>query len=61
MGAALLRRSATGIMLWEKRNVYPVCFNERELDKAELVQNAELQGVTPLMEFAGDQAMTFTD
>jgi hypothetical protein len=25
----------------EKRNVYPVCFNERELDKAELVQNAE--------------------
>ena len=60
MGAALLRPSATGIMLCEKRNLCPVCFNERELDKAELVQNAELQGVTPLMEFAGDQAMTFT-
>jgi hypothetical protein len=47
------------MMLCEKRNVYPVCFNERELDKAELVQNAELQGATPLMEFAGDHAMTF--
>jgi uncharacterized protein len=40
--------------------VCPICFNERELDKVELVQNAELQGATPLMEFAGDQAMTFT-
>lgn len=40
--------------------VCPICFNERELDKAELVQNAELQGATPLMEFAGGQAMTFT-
>ena len=47
------------MMLSEKGNVYPVCFNERELDVAELVQNAEY-GVTPLMEFAGDQAMTFT-
>jgi uncharacterized protein len=40
--------------------VCPICFNERALDKSELVQNAELQGATPLMEFAGDQAMTFT-
>jgi hypothetical protein len=34
------------MMLCEKRNVCPVCFNERELDE-ELVQNAELQGATP--------------
>ena len=40
--------------------VCPICFNERELDAAELVENAELQGATPLMEFARDGAMTFT-
>jgi hypothetical protein len=42
------------MMLCEKRNGCPVFFNERELDKPELVQNAELQGATPLMEFADD-------
>jgi uncharacterized protein len=40
--------------------VCPICFNERELDKSDLVENAELQGATPLMEFAGNGAMTFT-
>ena len=40
--------------------VCPVCFNERDLDDGELVSNAELKGATPLMEFAGDDAMTFT-
>lgn len=40
--------------------VCPVCFKERELDESELVENAELKGATPLMEFAGDGAMTFT-
>jgi predicted peroxiredoxin len=40
--------------------VCPICFNERALDDSELVQGAELQGATPLMEFAGDSAMTFT-
>jgi predicted peroxiredoxin len=40
--------------------VCPICFNERELDQADLVENAELQGATPLMEFAGDGAMTFS-
>jgi predicted peroxiredoxin len=40
--------------------VCPICFHERDLDEAELVQNAELKGATPLMEFAGDSAMTFT-
>ena len=25
--------------------VCPICFNERELDQADLVQNAELQGL----------------
>ena len=40
--------------------VCPVCFKDRELDERELVENAELKGATPLMEFAGDGAMTFT-
>jgi predicted peroxiredoxin len=40
--------------------VCPICFNERQLDEGELVENAELKGATPLMEFAGDGAMTFT-
>jgi predicted peroxiredoxin len=40
--------------------VCPICFNERELDDSELVPNAELKGATPLMEFAGDGATTFT-
>jgi predicted peroxiredoxin len=39
--------------------VCPICFNERELDESELVENAELKGATPLMEFAGDGALTF--
>ena len=40
--------------------VCPVCFGERDLDAGELVEGAELKGATPLMEFAGDGAMTFT-
>jgi predicted peroxiredoxin len=40
--------------------VCPICFNERGLDAGELVGNAELKGATPLMEFAGDGAMTFS-
>jgi len=40
--------------------VCPICFNERDLDAGELVDNAELQGATPLMEFAGEGATTFT-
>ena len=40
--------------------VCPICFKERDLSEAELVEGAELQGATPLMEFAGDGAMTFT-
>lgn len=40
--------------------VCPVCFNERGLDAESLVENAELKGATPLMEFAGDHAMVFT-
>jgi len=40
--------------------VCPICFNDRSLDESELVENAELKGATPLMEFAGDDAMTFT-
>ena len=40
--------------------VCPICFKERELDETDLVQNAELQGATPLMQYAGEGAMTFT-
>ncbi len=39
--------------------VCPICWNERNLDEGQLVQRAELKGATPLMEFAGDGAMTF--
>ena len=39
--------------------VCPICFNDRGLDESELVENAELKGATPLMEFAGDGALTF--
>jgi predicted peroxiredoxin len=39
--------------------VCPICFNERELDQEGLVEGAELQGATPLMEFAGHGATTF--
>ncbi len=40
--------------------VCPICFKERELNEDELVENAELKGASPLMEFAGDGALTFT-
>jgi predicted peroxiredoxin len=39
--------------------VCPICFNERGLDEGELVQNAELKGATPLMQFAREGAITF--
>ena len=38
----------------------PICFNDRSLDEGDLVPNAELKGATPMMEFAGDGAMTFS-
>jgi predicted peroxiredoxin len=40
--------------------ICPVCFKERQLDGGELIEQAELQGATPLMEFVGDGAVTFT-
>ena len=40
--------------------VCPICFNERELDETELGEGAELKGATPLMEFVGDGATTFS-
>ena len=39
--------------------VCPICFKERDLDEGELVENAELKGASPLMEFAADGATTF--
>lgn len=40
--------------------VCPICFNERDLSESDLVDNAELKGASPLMEFASEGAMTFT-
>jgi predicted peroxiredoxin len=40
--------------------VWPICFNGRELDEGDLVENAALRGASPLMEFAAEGAMTFT-
>lgn len=40
--------------------VCPVCFKDRDLDEGALVQNAELKGASPLMDFADDGATTFT-
>jgi predicted peroxiredoxin len=40
--------------------VCPICFNERDLDETQLVDNAELKGTTPLMEFATSGTVTFT-
>ncbi|HEY1285478.1 MAG TPA: DsrE family protein [Solirubrobacterales bacterium] len=40
--------------------VCPVCFSERDLDEGELIDNAELKGATPLMEFTAGGAVTFS-
>ena len=40
--------------------VCPICFKERDLNPDELVQNAELKGASPLMEFVAEGAVTFT-
>jgi predicted peroxiredoxin len=40
--------------------VCPICFNERQLDEAQLVENAELKGASPLLEFATPGTVTFT-
>jgi predicted peroxiredoxin len=40
--------------------VCPICFNERGLDEGALVQGAELKGATPLLEYAGADAITFS-
>jgi uncharacterized protein len=40
--------------------VCPICFKERDLSEGDLVENAELKGASPLMDFAGDGALTFT-
>jgi uncharacterized protein len=40
--------------------VCPICFNERELSEDDLVENAELKGASPLMDFADEGALTFT-
>ena len=40
--------------------VCPVCFNAKQLDKADLVPNAELAGTVQLWDWIGDGATTFS-
>ena len=40
--------------------VCPVCFNAKQLDKGDLVPNAELGGSVQLWEWIGDGATTFS-
>ena len=38
--------------------VCPICFDARKLDKANLVQNAEINGTVPLWQWIGDEGAT---
>jgi predicted peroxiredoxin len=40
--------------------VCPICFNAKQLDKGDLVSNAELGGTVQLWEWIGDGATTFS-
>ena len=40
--------------------VCPICFNSKKLDKGALIAGAELQGTTPMWEWIGDGATTFS-
>lgn len=40
--------------------VCPICFDAKQLDKGDLVANAELAGTVPLWEWIGDGATTFS-
>jgi len=39
--------------------VCPICLDGRDIDHGSLIDGAEVKGATPLMEFAGDHALTF--
>jgi predicted peroxiredoxin len=38
--------------------VCPICFDARELDKAQLIEGAELNGTAPMWTWIGDEAAT---
>jgi hypothetical protein len=59
-GAPVERVHAQFIEKGGRFYVCPICFNERDLDQTDLVDKAELHGATPLMEFAGGGAITFS-
>ena len=40
--------------------VCPICFNAKQLDKGDLLPNAELAGTVPMWEWIGDGATTFS-
>ena len=37
--------------------VCPICFDSRQLDKGDLVDNAELNGTIPLWQWIGDDSV----
>ncbi len=38
--------------------VCPICFDAKKLDKAQLIDNAELAGTVPMWEWIGDEGAT---
>ena len=38
--------------------VCPLCFNAKELDKGDILSNAEVAGVVPMWEWIGDEGAT---
>jgi predicted peroxiredoxin len=38
--------------------VCPICFNAKQLDKGDLIANAELAGTVPMWEWIGDEGAT---
>jgi len=40
--------------------VCPICFNSKQLDKGDLLPNAELAGTVQMWEWIGDGATTFS-
>ena len=53
--ADLLRRYAAA---GGRYYVCPICFDARQLDKGDLLPNAEINGTIPLWQWIGDEAAT---
>jgi predicted peroxiredoxin len=53
--ASLFERYAVAGGRWF---VCPICFNAKQLDKADLIKGAELAGTIPLWDWIGDEGAT---